>query len=100
MLECSKLVVKSMQDDKTTEEKLSEWPFPSVNHIVLSQMASSRFLYLRLETACKDAKSQSGSPAEPEIFSQIVICLLSHADICDILSFKYVDPVAKRIQSF
>ena len=50
MLECSKLVVKSMQNDKTTEEKLSEWPFPSVNHIVLSQMASSRFYEVIVES--------------------------------------------------
>ena len=50
MLECSKLVVKSMQDDKTTEEELFEWPFPSVNHVVLSQMASSRFYEVIVES--------------------------------------------------
>ena len=31
--------------------------------------------------------SQWAIPAEPEIFSQIVICLFLHADICDITFF-------------
>ena len=40
--------------------------------------------------------SQWAIPAEPEIFSQIVICLFLHADICDITFFCYVRPVTKE----
>ena len=45
-----------------------------------------------------DAARLQSVRAEPGIFSQIVICLFLHADICDILSFStYVNPVIWRI---
>ena len=41
-------------------------------------------------------KRQWATPAEPEILSQIVICLFLHADICNITFFCYVRPVTKE----
>ena len=46
--------------------------------------------------SCELQKRQWATPAEPEIFSQIVICLFLHADICDITFFCYVRPVTKE----
>ena len=46
--------------------------------------------------SCELQKRQWAIPAEPEIFSQIVICLFLHADICDITFFCYVRPVTKE----
>ena len=40
--------------------------------------------------SCELQKRQWAIPAEPEIFSQIVICLFLHADICDINVLQYV----------
>ena len=49
---------------------------------------------------CELQKRQWAIPAEPEIFSQIVICLFLHADICDITFFCYVRPVTKENSQF
>ena len=49
--------------------------------------------------ACEDAKRQWGSPAEPEIFSQIIICLFCMRIYCIYRPSCMWTPVVRRIAS-
>ena len=51
--------------------KLFEWLIPSVNHVVLSQMASSRFLYLRWRQHARMRKVRVGHQRSRKYFHKL-----------------------------